>query len=64
LRQLRGRRVVKFSPSVSADRWGLVEMFCAYESSLSKASFQLILQQIYEMEKRNKIKGKFSLQKS
>jgi hypothetical protein len=52
------------SRSVSADGWGLVEMFCAYDSTLSEASFQLILQQIYyEMEKRNKIKGEFLLQK-
>jgi len=39
-------------------------MFCAYDSSLSEASFELILQQIYEMEKRNKIKGKFLFQQS
>jgi len=31
--------VVKISRSVSADRWGVVEMFRAYDSSLSEAFF-------------------------
>ena len=57
LRRLRGRRVVKFSRSVSADRWS-VDVW-RLQFLATGASFQPILQQIYGIEKCNKIKGKF-----